>query len=103
MVRHHYGPWDQRYYQLLAYLEGRGLLQAQTKGKAVDLSLTPAGKAAATTLRKNKAYTQLCTHMQQVKKVLGRKSGSAIKNLIYQTFDKEVAQRALGESIGGEI
>ena len=22
MVRHHYGPWDKRYYQVLAHLEG---------------------------------------------------------------------------------
>ena len=26
MVRFHYGPWDNRYYQVLAYLEGVGLL-----------------------------------------------------------------------------
>ena len=24
MVRYHYGPWDQRYYHVLAYLEGKG-------------------------------------------------------------------------------
>src|SRR5262245_4758061 len=23
MVRHHYGPWDKRYYQVLAHLEGK--------------------------------------------------------------------------------
>jgi hypothetical protein len=101
MVRHHYGPWDQRYYQLLAYLEGRGLIEARSKGKAFDLMLTKAGRAAANTLKKDEAFEPLCEHMRNVKKVLGRKSGSAIKNLIYRTFDEEIARRPLGESIIG--
>lgn len=100
MVRHHYGPWDQRYYQLLAYLEGRGLIEAQSTGNAFDLRLTKKGRDKASSLRKDHAFGSLCDHMRQVKKVLGRKSGSALKNLIYQTFQTEVAQRPLGESIG---
>lgn len=99
MVRHHYGPWDQRYYQILAYLEGRGLLEARQTGKAFDLKLTEAGKEAATELRKKEAFADLCAQMLRVKKVLGRKSGSAIKTLIYKTFQDEVAMRALGASI----
>jgi hypothetical protein len=101
MVRHHYGPWDQRYYQLLGYLEGRGLIEARSKGKAIDLTLTKAGRAVANTLKKEKAYQTVYDHMRNVKKVLGRKSGSAIKNLIYRTFDEEIARRPLGESITG--
>jgi hypothetical protein len=101
MVRHHYGPWDQRYYQLLAYLEGRGLIEARSKGNAIDLTLTKAGHAAANTLKREKVYETVCEHMRNVKKVLGRKSGSALKNLIYRTFDEEIARRPLGESITG--
>jgi hypothetical protein len=37
--------------------------------------------------------------MKAVKKVLGAKSGSAIKTLIYKVFAKEVADKALGEAI----
>ena len=99
MVRHHYGPWDQRYYHVLGYLEGRGLLEARQSSKAFVLKLTPDGKKAAAALRKKKAFADICAHMKQVKKALGRKSGSAIKKLIYQTFQDEVAVRALGESI----
>src|SRR5687767_7785179 len=90
MVRHHYGPWDARYYQVLGYLEGRGLIETRLKGNAFDLRLTSAGHSAATTLKKDAAFARLCDHMRRVKKVLGRKSGTAIKNLIYQTFEKEI-------------
>ncbi len=27
MIRHHYGPWDKRYYHILAYLESKQLIQ----------------------------------------------------------------------------
>jgi hypothetical protein len=26
MIRHHYGPWDKRYYHVLAYLEAKSLI-----------------------------------------------------------------------------
>jgi hypothetical protein len=101
MVRHYYGPWDQRYYQLLAYLEGHGLIEARPKGSAFDLILTTTGRDTANRLRNDKVFESLCNHMRNVKKVLGRKSGSAIKNLIYKTFDEDIARRPLGESITG--
>ena len=75
------------------------MLEARQSGKAFDLKLTSGGKKAAAALRKKKAFADVCAHMKQVKKVLGRKSGSAIKKLIYRTFQDEVAVRALGESI----
>ena len=37
--------------------------------------------------------------MKAVKKELGNKTGSVLKKLIYQVFDKEVADKALGEII----
>jgi len=99
MVRHHYGPWDQRYYQILGYLEGRGLLQARQSGKPYSLLLTAAGKEAAMALRKNPAFSDLTEQMKQVKEVLGGKSGTSIKNLIYKTFRDEVAERPMGKTI----
>ena len=44
MVRHHYGPWDKRYYQVLAFLESRGLITVQ---KTVILTSSPYPKWAA--------------------------------------------------------
>ena len=33
MVRHHYGPWDKRYYHILAYLKIRRLIKIIMAGK----------------------------------------------------------------------
>jgi hypothetical protein len=99
MVRHHYGPWDKRYYQVLAYLEARGLIKAKRVGRSFNLALTDEGKQFASTLRSEPAFAAVCAQMKRVKKAFGAKSGSWIKNLIYQTFQKEVTLLAHGESI----
>lgn len=99
MVRYHYGPWDQRYYHLLAYLKSRGLIRVEKKGSAFDLILTALGDATAAELEAVPAFSELVTQMKQVKKILGGKNGSQLKKLIYNTFDQEVAQLSLGEVI----
>ena len=99
MVRFHYGPWDKRYYQVLAYLEGRELVCVSKEGSTFVFRLTPKGVQLADHLRKASAFDDLVAQMKAVKKVLGPKSGSAIKNLIYKVFDKEVGAKALGEAI----
>ena len=35
MIRHHYGPWDKRYYHVLAYLEARQLIEVVKKKNRV--------------------------------------------------------------------
>lgn len=99
MIRHHYGPWDKRYYHLLAYLEGNGLLEVRKSGSAFVFELTDAGKDAADALRDREAFAALVEQMKLVKKDLGGKSGSVLKKLIYEVFDKEVADKAMGEVI----
>ncbi|MHB9069886.1 MAG: hypothetical protein ACYC54_05900 [Sedimentisphaerales bacterium] len=99
MVRFHYGPWDQRYYHILAYLEGRGLININRKDKSFLLELTMSGKKIAESLCSNKDFETICIHMKDVKNLLGSKSGSSIKNLIYKTFHNEVSNRELGEVI----
>lgn len=99
MVRHHYGPWDKRYYQVLAFLESRGLIRVEKRGRTFDFILTDLGKAKAATLSKEVPFEPLVAQMKAVKKVLGRKSGTQLKNLVYEVFDAEVKQRKLGEVI----
>jgi hypothetical protein len=69
------------------------------KGKTLALTLTPRGLEIAEQLRQHKAFGRLADHMSLVKKHLGSKSGTALKSLIYRVFEKEVAQRQLGEEI----
>lgn len=99
MVRHHYGPWDKRYYQVLAFLEARGLITVQKQGSTYDFTLTELGQEKAKTLTKSDSFASLVEQMRAVKKFFGRKSGTQLKNLVYEVFDEEVKQRRLGELI----
>lgn len=100
MIRWNYGPWDHRYYEILAYLRSRGLLEIeQAKQNSYRFPLTALGKRIAKELKEKQEYKQLSQQMIQVKKVLGSMAGSKIKKLIYQVFEQEVAQKSFGEVI----
>ncbi|MHB1141660.1 MAG: hypothetical protein ACYC1T_07880 [Sulfuricaulis sp.] len=99
MVRHHYGPWDKRYYQVLAFLESRGLLSVAKRGNTYEFALTNTGQAKATSLSREGSFRPLVSHMKAVKKIFGRKTGTQLKNLVYEIFDAEVKQRKLGDVI----
>lgn len=99
MVRHRYGPWDARYYQILAFLEGRELIAVERDDKTFIFSLTEGGFAFAKRLAVESAYHDLCMHMKAVKKIFGNKSGDVLKTLVYELFDEEVAKLPLGRVI----
>ncbi|MCW8929985.1 MAG: hypothetical protein OQL19_07100 [Gammaproteobacteria bacterium] len=99
MVRHHYGPWDKRYYHVLAYLEAKGLVGVVKNKKAYEFVLSELGKERGTILEKSESFSELTEHMKLVKSTLGQKNGSVLKDLIYKVFEKEVADRNLGEAI----
>lgn len=102
MVRHHYGPWDKRYYHVLAFLEARDLIKVTRMGKAIHLSLTKSGKIAAKTLEQADAFADLVAHMRVVADTFSGRTGSELKNLIYATFGEDVSERPLGHIIGVE-
>ncbi len=99
MIRFHYGPWDDRYYHVLAFLEATGLLEVSKVKNAFILKLTDQGQVAAKRLVAEPSYVSLVEQMQRVKKSLGGKAGSSLKKLIYTVFEKEVGQRPFGETI----
>jgi len=99
MVRYHYGPWDERYYRVLGFLEARGLIRVEKTGNTYDFSLTALGLEKAQALSKTEPFKSIVEQMKIVKKILGRKSGANLKNLVYDVFDSEVKQRKLGEMI----
>jgi hypothetical protein len=99
MVRHHYGPWDKRYYQILAYLEARRLITVRKEGKLFVFELSDQGKRIAEDLGGRPEFAAQKSQMKQVKKLLGGRSGTTIKKLIYEVFKAEVADRSLGEAI----
>ncbi len=99
MIRYLYGPWDDRYYHLLSYLEAHGLLIVSRKGTSFQLKLTDEGVRMAEELTESLTFERLVGHIKQVKRVLGGKSGSRLKNLVYELFEREVGERSLGEVI----
>ena len=99
MVRLHYGPWDRRYYHVLAYLEGAGLIEVSQDGTTILLGLSPRGDEIAGQLSKQPAYERLTSHMRSVKRVLGHRKGAGLKKMIYELFDEEVAHLSIGEAI----
>jgi hypothetical protein len=99
MVRHHYGPWDKRYYHVLAALESKQLINVSKEGNSYRIALTELGQQRAKILTTKPSFGPLVTRMREVKKTFGGKSGAALKNLIYQLFDEEVGQRPMGERI----
>ncbi len=99
MVRYHYGPWDQRYYHVLAYLEAKGLIQTTKDGATINLILTDLGSKSSARLEEMISFATLINQMQQVKKILGHKKGSELKDLVYKIFDDEVAKLPIGEVI----
>jgi hypothetical protein len=99
MVRYRYGPWDHRYYHVLSFLEGTRLIEVSRIGKTFRLKLTEQGATTAARLEKKSSFQELALQMRQVKKVLGNKSGSTLKKIIYETFANEVTNREHGEVI----
>lgn len=99
MVRHHYGPWDKRYYHILAHLESKGLISVSKEKRAFRILLTPQGTERAKTLTNRPSFETLVARMRDLKKAFGSKTGTWLKNRVYQLFDKEVGRRQLGEVI----
>jgi hypothetical protein len=99
MVRFHYGPWDERYYHVLGFLESRGLLVVDKDGATFRFGLTSGGTEVANQLSKEDVFGDMTAHIRQVKDLAGKFTGSRLKDLIYEVFGEEVVERKLGESI----
>lgn len=99
MVRHHYGPWDRRYYQVLGVLEAKQLITVIKHKQSYQIALSSLGKERAKALAARPSFEGLVTRLREVKKVFGSKSGTFLKDLIYRLFDKEVGKRTLGQVI----
>jgi hypothetical protein len=99
MVRHHYGPWDKRYYHLLAHLEAKRLITVTKEKRTYRLALTDLGRERAKRLAKLPSFGTMVGRMKEIKRTFGGRSGSSLKSMIYAMFDREVGQRRMGEVI----
>lgn len=92
MIRHKYGPWDDRYYPLLGALVGMGLVEVIEPGGTLQVSLTDEGQRVADQLSLLPAWQRfdsradfLATHFDT--------SGNHLKDMIYNELP-EVVDRA---------
>lgn len=99
MIRHHYGPWDKRYYTVLPFLESHRLITVSKQGSAFVFSLTEDGKNMAKSLDRRTEFAEQAGRMREVKRLFGGWKGNTLKDLIYDVLDEEVANRDLGEVI----
>ena len=99
MVRHHYGPWDKRYYHVLANLEGKRLISVTKEKNSYRIALTDLGQDRSRRLLALPSFMPIVDRMKEVKSAFGSRSGSSLKDMIYKVFDEEVGRRRLGEVI----
>jgi DNA-binding PadR family transcriptional regulator len=99
MIRFHYGPWDQRYYQLLPFLEARDLITVEKDKGTFTFFLTEKGEQMADDLKSTDEFESLSNNIKNVNLVLGKMVGSKLKNLVYEMFETEVTNKSMGTII----
>jgi hypothetical protein len=98
MVRYRYGPWDHIYYETLAYLIGKELIEVKMKGSTEIFRVTPLGQEIATALANEPAYEDLGRRADVVYRLFNKYSGNSLRLFIYNHFP-EVVNRELGAVI----
>jgi len=98
MVRYLYGPWDDVYFNVLAYLVGKRLIQVEMDRGVETFRLTARGAVAAERLAETPDYGALAARGAAVAAIFPRFGGTALKDFIYKHFP-EVVARKLGATI----
>jgi len=100
MVRYRFGPWDHRYYNLLATMSARGLIRIGGGATGVETySLTPTGRNIAETLLQEQVFAPVVERCRLVSESLAGFTGTDLKNFVYETFQEEVAALPHGATI----
>lgn len=98
MIRYLYGPWDDAYFNVLAYLVGKQLVQVDLDRGIEVFRLTARGADAAEKLSKTEEYAPLAARARTVSTIFPGFRGTALKDFIYLHFP-EVVSRKLGAPI----
>lgn len=98
MVRFRYGPWDHRYRRWVSLMVARGLVHVGVIKKTVKIWLTAEGHQIAKAIAANDAYQLIAERASLISVRFGSKSGSALKDFVYQTFP-ELTNMKWGEEI----
>jgi hypothetical protein len=98
MIRYRYGPWDDRYYNVFALLVARGLVSIYPSKKGDVFELTERGRHALEEME-GPDFAEVVQRCKLVHALFGKKSGTQIKDYIYENFP-EVVALSIGKEIG---
>jgi hypothetical protein len=97
MIRFKYGPWDEKYYDIFAYLLSKGMIEIEPSKRGDVFKLTNKGKAAIEELE-GPEFNEIVKRCKLTKRLFGSKTGTYMKNFIYVNFPEVVGKEA-GEEI----
>ena len=98
MMRFRYGPWDGRYRRWIGLLLARDLAVTYMSGRTVCVALTDKGRAVAAELSLLDDFSDLKLRSNLIVKAVGSKSGTGLKDFIYETFP-EILDMKWGDEI----
>ncbi len=97
MIRYRYGPWDERYRELLNEMVGRELAHVSTRGRTIDIGLTHRGFSLADSLVESPGYEDLWRRARLLRTNLDL-SATRLMRFVYDVFP-EIADLRLREEI----
>lgn len=100
MIRYKFGPWDEKYYDIFAYIVAKGFIEIEpTKSKGDVFLLTKKGAFAAEELD-TPEFLEIKERCVLAHRLFGDVSGNTIKEFIYHYFT-DVVGRPIGAEIEG--
>ena len=90
MIRFRYGPWDKRYRRWLGLLVSKGLVNAYTEGRTINVQLTEDGTRLAERFVALEEFSLLAKRSNMVVSAVGNYSATKLKNFVYKVFPEIV-------------
>ncbi|MEK6750697.1 MAG: hypothetical protein AABZ00_00415 [Chloroflexota bacterium] len=90
MIRYKYGPWDNKYYDVFAFLVAKGLVSISPTKRGDEFALTDRGQEAVNEL-KGPDFDEIINRCELVNKRFKDFSGTQLKDYIYNNFPEIVA------------
>jgi len=98
MIRYKYGPWDNVYYSILAYLIAKDLIVVEVRRNVEYFGLTELGQETVRKISETEAFQTLIVRAKVLKKLFPGWLGSSVKSFIYEHFP-EIISLPLGKEI----
>jgi hypothetical protein len=104
MIRYRYGPWDHRYYSVIAFLAGRELISIRAgSGRTDTYSLTRSGRKLAEQIAALDEFESVVSRCRVVSDVFSEMTGSELKRFVYAAFAEEIVGLPLGSPIDAPL